>query len=140
MPNTRVPRIENIAQQRLKAFKKYNDEAISQDPIVKEHREKLEREKKEREKSTVSEITQQVIADMSRDKVTKKGKKATDSLSTTTSKLVDDILKESSPDMSASVSQPKRPKVYNLRNKKTVANNIGMKISLFDKSFERDQL
>ena len=33
-----------------------------------------------------------------------------------------------------------RPKVYNLRNKKTVANNLGMKISLFDKSFERDQL
>lgn len=144
--SVRVPRIENIAQQRLKAFKKYNDEAVSQDPIVIEHRERLEREKRERETSMVTEVTQQVIASMSRDKVAKKGKKAVDNFLLTT-KPVEQFLNDSTPfrtdDKIKSISpsiQSERPKVYNLRKKKTVANTIGMKISTFDKSFERDQL
>ncbi len=137
MTKTRVPRIENIAQQRLKAFNRINNENVSQDPIVKEHREKIEREKRNREEMTASEVTQQVISAMTRDKVVKKGKKSASNYSLS-NKTPDEIMSEHTP-VSPAV-QAERPKVYNLRNKKTVANNIGMKISLFDKSFERDQL
>jgi hypothetical protein len=139
MTKTRVPRIENIAQQRLKAFNRINKETVSQDPIVKEHREKIEREKREREEMTASEVTQQIISAMTRDKVAKKGKKSTSNYSLS-NKTPEELMNEHAQSSVSQAAPVERPKVYNLRNKKTVANNIGMKISLFDKSFERDQL
>jgi hypothetical protein len=140
MPAIRTPRVVNVAAERLKAFKKYNDINTSNDPVVKKFREDQEREKN-KERITASEVTQQVISSITRDKVTKKGKKTTVSnflLSSSTH--FDDVEQSPQPQSEQPVKVEERPKVYNLRNKKTVANNLGMKISLFDKSFERDQL
>ena len=143
MPVTRTPRVVNVAAERLKAFKKYNDINTSNDPVVKKFREDQDREKN-KERITATEVTQQVISSITRDKVTKKGKKTT-----VTNFLLntnfEEVESSPQPQVEQSSVQPvakveERPKIYNLRNKKTVANNLGMKISLFDKSFERDQL
>ena len=142
MPVTRTPRVVNVAAERLKAFKKYNDINTSNDPVVKKFREDQEREKN-KERITATEVTQQVISSITRDKVTKKGKKATVTnflLNTNFEDFESSPQPQVEPVVQNAVKVEERPKIYNLRNKKTVANNLGMKISLFDKSFERDQL
>ena len=111
MPAIRTPRVVNVAAERLKAFKKYNDINTSNDPVVKKFREDQEREKN-KERITASEVTQQVISSITRDKVTKKGKKTTVS-SFLLNTQIDDIEQSPQPQSEQPVKVEERPKVYN---------------------------
>lgn len=115
----------NIGSQRLERYHIYNKQAISQDPIVIKHNEEMKKKS-----SSALEVTSQVISSMTRDKVSKKGKKQ-----------VSDFLRMSPSPVQVDEVEVKEPQVYTFKNnKRIVANRIGMKVILYDKSFARDQL
>jgi len=125
---TKSQRMRNYAEQRISEYKRNLEAIVSQDPTVKEFREKQRQQQ---------EVTQEVINNISREAVKGRRKK----------KIVPQLPPVSSESQSEEREIPSHPLLNNQQSKsyklsKPNGNSkqlkTSMRISLFDKAFLRD--
>jgi vacuolar-type H+-ATPase catalytic subunit A/Vma1 len=108
-------RMKNVASQRISAYKRNLEEVVSQDPAVREFRQRQQH----------LEVNNEVVQNMTRDMVKNKKKKKVTQQSSLSS-----ILDE----------QPEQPqRAYKFRQPSKQLKQ-GIRVTFFDKSFERDCL
>jgi hypothetical protein len=132
---TKSQRMRNYAEQRISEYKRNLEAIVSQDPTVKEFREKQRQQQQE--------VTQEVINNISREAVKGRRKK----------KIVPQLPPVSSESQSEEREMPSHPLLnkdlgsYNQQPKSYKLNKpngnskqlkTSMRISLFDKAFLRD--
>jgi hypothetical protein len=126
---TKSQRMRNYAEQRISEYKRNLEAIVSQDPTVKEFREKQRQQQQE--------VTQEVINNISREAVKGRRKK----------KIVPQLPPVSSESQSEEREMPshpllnqQQPKSYKLNkpNGNSKQLKTSMRISLFDKAFLRD--
>jgi len=126
---TKSQRMRNYAEQRISEYKRNLEAIVSQDPTVKEFREKQRQQQQE--------VTQEVINNISREAVKGRRKK----------KIVPQLPPVSSESQSEEREMPSHPLLNNQQSKsyklsKPNGNSkqlkTSMRISLFDKAFLRD--
>ena len=124
---TKSQRMRNYAEQRISEYKRNLEAIVSQDPTVKEFREKQRQQQQE--------VTQEVINNISREVVKGRRKK----------KIVPQLPPVSSESQSEEREMPShpllnQPKSYKLskQNGNSKQLKTSMRISLFDKAFLRD--
>ncbi len=105
-------RMKNIATQRINAYRRNLEEVVSQDPAVREFRQRQQH----------IEVNNEVVQNMSRDMIKNKKKKKVQQSS------LSSVLEEEQPQ-----------KVYKFRPQPKQLKQ-GIRLSFFDKSFERDCL
>ena len=109
-------RMKNIASQRINAHKRNLEEVVSQDPAVREFRQRQQQ----------IEVNNDVVQNMTRDMVKNKKKKKVAQQSSLSSVLDEEPQQ-----------QPQR--AYKFRQPAKLLKQ-GIRITFFDKSFERDCL